>query len=75
MVGPSISDEDRASFLLKLRVGFAAMVGFSMAAVSAYSDAGLPVVAVAAVGGTAVGALLAWWTIPDGLAETPYRRS
>jgi len=68
MVGPSISDDDRRSFLLKFRVGFALLVGASMALVSLQGTPSLAVVAGAAVAGTAVGAVLAWWVFPDSIA-------
>jgi len=68
MVGPTTSDEDREAFLLKFRVGFALLVGGSMALVALNGAATLPLVAGSAVGGTAVGAALGWWVFPDSIA-------
>lgn len=70
MVGPSITDEERRRFLVRLRVGFSLFVGGSMALVGLYGDAGLEVTAMALVGGTAVGAVLAWFVLPDSIAVT-----
>ena len=71
MVGPSISDEDRARFLVQLRVGFALLVGGSMALVVLASDGALLTLTGAFLGGTAAGAALAWWTFPDSMGTGP----
>jgi len=68
MVGPSTTDDDRESFLLKFRVAFALLIGVSMALVAINGSATLPLVAGAGVGGTAVGAVLGWWVFPDSMA-------
>jgi hypothetical protein len=72
MVGPSISKADRERFLKRLKIGFALLVGGSMALVT-LSTGGSPAIALAAaVGATIVGGLLAEFTFPDSIAETPY---
>lgn len=73
MVGPSVSGADRQQFLRRFRVGFALLVGVSMALVAVYGSAPLPVIAGAALGGAAVGAALAWWVFPDSIALGPTR--
>jgi len=75
MVGPSITADDRERFLVQLKVGFAILVGVSMALVTLYSGAGLFVAAAVAVGTAVVGGLLAEFTFPDSLGETPYKDS
>jgi hypothetical protein len=76
MVGPSVSEEDRLSFARKVKVGFAVLVGLSMATVAVRFDAGLPAVAGALLLGTAIGGALAWLVIPGGIgtAGTGSRR-
>jgi len=72
MVGPSITKEDREKFLVQLKVGFALLVGLSMALVALWGASG-PLVAVGVgVGGALVGGALAELTFPDSIAETPY---
>lgn len=68
MVGPTTTDEDRESFLLKFRIGFALLVGGSMALVALNGSATLPLVVAAGVGGTLAGAALGWWVFPDSVA-------
>jgi len=68
MVGPSVSDDDRDTFLLQFRVGFSLLVGVSMALVALNGAASLPLIVGAAAGGTGVGAVLAWWVFPDSMA-------
>ena len=74
MVGPSIGDEERQRLLVRLRVGFSLFVGISMGLIVMTSDADLLTLAGALVGGTAVGALLAWWVFPDSLGTGPRGR-
>lgn len=72
MVGPSISKADRERFLKRLKIGFALLVGISMALVT-LSTGGSPTIALgAAVAASLVGGLLAEFTVPDSIAETPY---
>ena len=72
MVGPSITKEDREKFLVQLKVGFALLVGLSMALVTLWG-AGGPLLAVGiGAAGTLVGGVLAQITFPDSIAETPY---
>ncbi|ACV48217.1 MULTISPECIES: hypothetical protein [Halomicrobium] len=68
MVQPSVTDEDRRSFLLKFRVGFALFVGVSMALVALNVSASLPTIGGAGVAGTVAGAVLGWWVFPDSVA-------
>ena len=68
MVGPSITDADRERFLVKLKIGFALLVGISMGMVALYGGAGLPVIVGITVGTTAFGGLVAWFAIPDTVA-------
>jgi pimeloyl-ACP methyl ester carboxylesterase len=75
MVGPSITADDRERFLVQLKIGFALLVGLSMGLVTLYGGAGLPIVLGVAIGTTVVGGLLAEFTFPDSLAETPYKES
>lgn len=72
MVGPSLNEDDRRRFLRKLQAGFALLVGASMGLVTLYGRAPLVVVAGATLLGTAVGGVLAWYTFPSSIAESPY---
>jgi hypothetical protein len=72
MVGPSMTDADRKRFLRYMQAGFALLVGVSMGLVTLYGGAGLLTVLGIVVGGTAVGGVLAWYIIPESVAETPY---
>ncbi|GCF12183.1 hypothetical protein Harman_01180 [Haloarcula mannanilytica] len=72
MVGPSVTDADRQRFLRYMQVGFALLVGVSMGLVTLYGGADLLLVLGIFVGGTAIGGLLAWYVIPESVAETPY---
>jgi hypothetical protein len=72
MVGPSMTDADRKRFLRYTQVGFALLIGVSMGLVTLYGGAELLVVAGMFVGGTVVGGGLAWYIIPESIAETPY---
>jgi hypothetical protein len=71
MVGPSVTQADREKFLVRLKVGFALLVGVSMALVTLWGGAALWLVLAVGVGTTLVGGLLAEYTIPDSIAETP----
>jgi len=64
MVGP-ISREERASKLLRLKLGVALLVGVSAGLVAFQSGGSLPVVGVAVLAGTVFGAALAWYVFPD----------
>jgi len=75
MVGPSVTAADRERFLRRLKVGFAVLVGLSMGLVTLYSGAGLLLAGGVTVAATVVGRLLAEFTLPDSLAETPYEES
>ena len=72
MVGPSMTDADRKRFLRYTQVGFALLFGVSMGLVTLYGGSELLIVAVTFVGGTVVGGGLAWYIIPESIAETPY---
>jgi hypothetical protein len=68
MVGPSMTDEEYESGLMRLRAGFVALVGVSAALVALSSGAGLAVAAAALVGGLALGGALVWylgWILPS----------
>jgi hypothetical protein len=67
MVGPSTDAADRRRFARRIRVGFALLVGASMALVALYGDAALAVVGGAFALGTAPGGALAWYAAPDTL--------
>jgi hypothetical protein len=72
MVGPSITKEDREKFLVRLKVGFALLVGVSMALVALWG-ASNPLIALGVgVAGALVGGTLGELTFPDSIAETPY---
>jgi hypothetical protein len=73
MVGPSVTDADRQRFLRYMQVGFALLVGVSMGLVTLYGGADVLQVLGIFVGGTAIGGLLAWYIIPETVAETPYQ--
>ncbi|MBV0903218.1 hypothetical protein [Haloarcula salina] len=72
MVGPSLTEDDRRRFLRKIQAAFALLVGASMGLVTLYGRAPLLVVAGAALLGTAVGGVLAWYTLPSSIADSPY---
>jgi hypothetical protein len=72
MVGPSITEADRETFLIQLKVGFALLVGGSMTLVVLWGAGGLLVALGVGVATTLVGGALAQLTFPDSLAETPY---
>ncbi|MDT3435397.1 hypothetical protein [Haloarcula sp. 1CSR25-25] len=72
MVGPSMTDADRQRVLRYMQVGFALLIGASMGLVTLYGGAELLVVVGIFAGGTVVGGALAWYIIPESIAETPY---
>jgi hypothetical protein len=72
MVGPSISQADRERFLRRLKIGFALLVGLSMALVTVSTGGSVLLALGAGVGATVVGGVLAEFTFPDSIAETPY---
>lgn len=74
MVGPSIDEADRRRFARRIRMGFALLVGASMALVALYEDAALGVIAGAFAGGTVVGGVIAWYAIPDNLGASRMQR-
>lgn len=63
MVGPSITDDDRRSLSMRLRVGFALLVGLSGALVAVQGGAGPAGIAVAGVAGCLLGAGLVWYLV------------
>jgi len=75
MVGPSITADDRERFLRRLKIGFGLFVGLSMAMVTLYGGASLLIVGGVAVVASLVGGLLAEYTFPDSIAETPFEDS
>ncbi|WP_236044417.1 hypothetical protein [Haloarcula salinisoli] len=72
MVGPSITKADREKFLVRLKVGFALLVGVSMTLVALWGSSGPLVALGVGVAATLVGGALAEFTFPDSIAETPY---
>ncbi|WP_335998585.1 hypothetical protein [Halorientalis halophila] len=64
MVGP-VSNEDRAAFLRRAKVGFVLLVGGSAGLITFQGSPGLPVVAGAVVAGLVVGAALTYFAFPD----------
>lgn len=69
MVGP-ISDEERSSFTLRVKIGITILIGVSAGLITLQGDPSLTVIAVAVVGGLVVGGLLVWYLFPDGTAMT-----
>ncbi|MEF8828905.1 MAG: hypothetical protein V5A49_07705 [Haloarcula sp.] len=67
-----MTDADRKRFLRYMQVGFALLVGVSMGLVTLYGGAELLAVVGIFAGGTVVGGVLAWYIIPESIAETPY---
>ncbi|WP_306706771.1 hypothetical protein ACODNH_18335 [Haloarcula sp. NS06] len=67
-----MTDADRKRFLKYTQVGFALLFGVSMGLVTLYGGSELPIVAGTFVVGTVVGGGLAWYIIPESIAETPY---
>jgi hypothetical protein len=69
MVGP-ISDEERSSFTLKVKLGLTVLIGISAGLVTLQGDATLPIIAGAVLGGMVVGGALVWFVFPDGTTMT-----
>ncbi|MFC7028368.1 hypothetical protein ACFQJ5_13685 [Halomicroarcula sp. GCM10025324] len=72
MVGPSITDSDRERFLVRVKIGFALLVGVSMGMVAFHGGAALPVVLGITLGTSALGGVFAWVAIPDSVAGMPF---
>lgn len=64
MVGP-VSDDERADFYRRVKVGFVVLVGLSAGLISLQGDPSLPVIGAAIAGGLLVGALLTWFIFPS----------
>lgn len=76
MVGSSITPEDRSRAAVLFKVGFTLLVGLSAGLVSLQVDASAEFTFAAVAVGTAIGAVMTWFTVrslrsiqPDGLAE------
>ncbi|MFC7175564.1 hypothetical protein [Halosegnis marinus] len=66
MVDP-VSNEERASFALKVKLAATALVAVSAGLIAVQAGATLPVLAGALAGGAVVGAALVWFVFPgDG---------
>lgn len=65
MVGP-ISQEERQSKMVQLKIGVALLVGVSGGLVALQGDASLPIIGGAVVAGTVLGVALAWYIFPSG---------
>jgi hypothetical protein len=72
MVGPSVTKAEREQFLRRLKIGFAILVGGSMALVTLWAEANLALIIGIGVAGTLIGGLLAEFIVPDSIAEAPY---
>jgi hypothetical protein len=72
MVGPSVTKAEREQFLRRLKLGFAILVGGSMALVTLWAEADLVPILGIGVAGTLIGGLLAEFIVPDSIAEAPY---
>jgi len=64
MVGP-ISDAERNSTIIKVKVATVLLVGASAGLITTQGDASLPVLLVAVVGGLLLGVFLVWLLFPD----------
>lgn len=64
MVDP-ISDEERRSFIRKLKAGFVVFVGLSAGLISLQTDAGLVGFAAASATGMVLGIVLLWAVLPS----------
>jgi len=69
MVGP-ISDEERSSFALRVKIGITVLIGLSAGLVTLQGDPSLPIIAGAVLGGIVFGGLLVWYVFPDGTTLT-----
>ncbi|WP_323676577.1 hypothetical protein [Halorubellus sp. PRR65] len=77
MVGPSLSESDRAAGMNRLRAGVVLLVAGSGTLVALYADAGLPFVAAGALGGAALGLALWYymvWAYRDGTSRQDRER-
>jgi len=70
MVGP-VSDEERASFAFRMKVGLTVLVAASAGLTALHGGASLPLVALAVVAGAAVGAPLVWFVFPGSGGRSP----
>ncbi len=74
MVGP-VSDEERATAALRIKLGFTALVGASAGLITLQGDPSLALVGGAVLAGLLVGWLLAWYLYPEGsFGGEPERR-
>jgi hypothetical protein len=69
MVGP-ISDEERSTFALKVKLGITVLIGLSSGLVTLQGDPSLPILLGAVLGGLVFGGLLIWYIFPDGTTMT-----
>ena len=74
MVGPTITNEDREAFLVKVKVGFALLLGLSMGMVTVYSGSPLVVTVGVTLGTTVLSGVAAWVVVPDSVAGLPYEK-
>lgn len=65
MVGP-ISQEERQSKMIQLKIGVALLVGVSGGLVALQGDGSLATIGGAVLVGTVLGAALAWYIFPSG---------
>lgn len=70
MVGP-ISEEERESFALRMKLGLTAVVAVSAGLTAMHGGASLPIVALAVVAGAVVGAPLIWFVFPGTGGRSP----
>lgn len=63
MVGP-MSDEERSSLTLRLKVGFVLLIGFSAGLITLVGDPTLLEVALVTLVGFGVGGVLVWVVFP-----------
>lgn len=70
MVGP-ISDAERERFAFRMKVGLTVLVAASAGLTALYGGAPLPLVALAVVAGTVVGAPLIWFVFPGTGGRSP----
>lgn len=72
MVGP-ISSEERASFALKVKIGFTILIGLSAGLVTLQGDPSPLLFGGAVLGGIVVGGLLVWFVFPGSGEVTSQR--